>query len=199
MEWRQPDGSVCLLLLISPCTIKSRSSLLAPAHLGGPGKRAVKRLWWCGVVNGNVLPPVHPMLHPSSTVTVSIFLLLVTVNNHHTTTTTILWPPAWAGAKRKLLLDFMVLGRITRGRHTNSLGGCHSIWTNQQSTSNNPHFYAECPSCCNPPNLSWLGRHKNMLDCVPGGLVCITLWLGCITVNNPTIKCDKETSHSSNP
>ena len=27
--------------------IKSRSSLLAPAHLGGPGKRAVKRLW-CG-------------------------------------------------------------------------------------------------------------------------------------------------------
>jgi len=33
--------------VIFPCTIKSRSSLLAPAHLGGPGKRAVKRLW-CG-------------------------------------------------------------------------------------------------------------------------------------------------------
>jgi len=32
-----------------PCTIKSRSSLLAPAHPGGPGKRAVKRLW-CGVI-----------------------------------------------------------------------------------------------------------------------------------------------------
>jgi len=28
---------VCLPLLISPCTIKSRSSLLAPAHPGGPG------------------------------------------------------------------------------------------------------------------------------------------------------------------
>ena len=27
--------------------IKSRSSLRAPAHPGGPGKRAVKRLW-CG-------------------------------------------------------------------------------------------------------------------------------------------------------
>jgi len=38
---------VCLPLLISPCTIKSRSSLLAPAHLGGPGKRAVKRLLLC--------------------------------------------------------------------------------------------------------------------------------------------------------
>jgi len=34
-------------LLIFPCIIKSRSSLLAPAHPGGPGKRAVKRLW-CG-------------------------------------------------------------------------------------------------------------------------------------------------------
>jgi len=31
--------------------IKSRSSLLAPAHPGGPGKRSVKRLW-CGVVIG---------------------------------------------------------------------------------------------------------------------------------------------------
>ena len=39
MEWRPAGWSV-------PCTIKSRSSLLAPAHLGGPGKRAVKRLWW---------------------------------------------------------------------------------------------------------------------------------------------------------
>jgi len=37
---------VCLPLLIFPCTIKSRSSLLAPAHPGGPGKRAVNRLWW---------------------------------------------------------------------------------------------------------------------------------------------------------
>jgi len=42
----QPDGwSVCLPELISPCTIKSRSSLLAPAHPGGPRKRAVKWLW----------------------------------------------------------------------------------------------------------------------------------------------------------
>ena len=54
--WRRalvsPDGvapagwSVCLPLLIFPRTIKSRSSILALAHLGGPGKRAIKRLWW---------------------------------------------------------------------------------------------------------------------------------------------------------
>jgi len=42
----QPDGR-CVCLLISPCTIKSSSSLLAPAHPGGPGKGAVKPLWVC--------------------------------------------------------------------------------------------------------------------------------------------------------
>ena len=46
MEWRPVGRSVCLPLLIFPCTTNSRSSLLAPAHPGGPGKRAVKRLWW---------------------------------------------------------------------------------------------------------------------------------------------------------
>jgi len=39
---------VCLPLLIFLCTIKSRSSLLAPSHPGGPVKRAVKWLWWTG-------------------------------------------------------------------------------------------------------------------------------------------------------
>jgi len=46
MEWRPAGWSVFLPPLIFPCTIKSRSSLLAPAHPDGPGKRAVKRLWW---------------------------------------------------------------------------------------------------------------------------------------------------------
>ena len=49
MEWRPVGWSVCLPLLIFPCTIKSRSSLLAPAHPGGRGKRAIKWLVvWCG-------------------------------------------------------------------------------------------------------------------------------------------------------
>jgi len=50
MECRPGGWSVCLPLLISPCTIKSRSSLLAPAHPGGPGERAVKWLWWWWLV-----------------------------------------------------------------------------------------------------------------------------------------------------
>jgi len=49
MEWCPAVWLVCLPLLIFPWTIKSRSSLLAPAHPGGPGKRSVKWLW-CGVV-----------------------------------------------------------------------------------------------------------------------------------------------------
>ena len=38
MEWRPAGWPVCLPLLIFSCSIKSRSSLLAPAHPGGPGK-----------------------------------------------------------------------------------------------------------------------------------------------------------------
>ena len=49
MEWHPAGWSVCLPLLIFPCTIKYRSSLLAPAHPGGPGTRAVKRLWCGGI------------------------------------------------------------------------------------------------------------------------------------------------------
>ena len=47
MQWLPVGWSVCLPLLIFPCTIKFRSSLLALAYLGSPGLRAVKWLW-CG-------------------------------------------------------------------------------------------------------------------------------------------------------
>jgi len=49
MEWCPAGWSVCLPLLIFPCTIKSGSSLFAPVHPIGTGKRAIKWLW-CGVV-----------------------------------------------------------------------------------------------------------------------------------------------------
>ena len=53
VEWHPAGWLVCLPLLIFPCTIKSRSSLVAPAHAGGPRKRAVKRLWCGGGVLNN--------------------------------------------------------------------------------------------------------------------------------------------------
>jgi len=50
IEWRPAGWSVCLPLLVFPCTTKSISSIMAPAHTNGPGKRAVKRLWWWWLV-----------------------------------------------------------------------------------------------------------------------------------------------------
>jgi len=74
--------------------------------------------------------------------------------------------------QKKLLLDFMVLGRITRGAHTDNPGGRHSIWTNQQSTSINPPFLHRMPFLPQPSQfiLAW-ERHRNMLNCIPPWLI----------------------------
>ena len=80
--------------------------------------------------------------------------------------------PGCAGARRKLLPDFMVLGKITRGRHTDNLGGCHSIQTNQQSISINPPiFMPDAFPAATIPNLSWLGTGTGICWIMPP-------WLG---------------------
>jgi len=61
-------------------------------------------------------------------------------------TTTVSWPffpgpPGWASARRELL-DFMVQGKINRGRHTDHLAGCHSIRTNQCPPPPSAFFYS---------------------------------------------------------
>jgi len=50
--------------------------------------------------------------------------------------------PAWPGwpSTRRELLDFMVQGKINRGRHTDHLAGSHSIWTNQCPPPPSPIF-----------------------------------------------------------
>jgi len=46
------------------------------------------------------------------------------------------------------LLDFMVQGKINRGRHTDHPAGRHSIQTNQCPPPSSPYFLqAGCPSC----------------------------------------------------
>ena len=60
-------------------------------------------------------------------------------------------PPGWVGARRELL-DFMVQGKINRGRHTDHPDGRHSIRTSNQCPpppwSPSPIFLqAGCPSC----------------------------------------------------
>jgi len=50
MEWRSDGWSVYLPLFIFPCTIKSRSSLVAPAHPGGTREEGRKTVVVCGMV-----------------------------------------------------------------------------------------------------------------------------------------------------
>jgi len=57
-------------------------------------------------------------------------------------------PPGWANARRELL-DFMLQGKINRGRHTDQPAGRHSIQTNQCPPPSSPHsLQTGCPSCC---------------------------------------------------
>jgi len=49
-------------------------------------------------------------------------------------------PSGWTGVRRELL-DFMVQGKINRGRHTDHPAGRHSIRTNQCPTPPSPHFF----------------------------------------------------------
>jgi len=43
--------------------------------------------------------------------------------------------------QKKASSGLMVQGRITRGSHTDNLGGCHSIQTNKKSISINPPIF----------------------------------------------------------
>jgi len=74
------------------------------------------------------------------------------------------------------LLDFMVQGELSEaaGKSTIRLGATPS-GLNSNPPPSSRHFYAGCPSCRNPPNLSWLEQAPNMLDCIPSG--SDTKWL----------------------
>ena len=60
-------------------------------------------------------------------------------------------PPRWAGARRELL-DFVVQGKINRGRHTDHPAGRHSIRTNQCSPLPSPIFLQAGFPSCHPTN-----------------------------------------------
>jgi len=70
MELRPAGRSVCLPLLIFPCTIKTRGSFLVPAHPGGPRKTAVKQLW-CVVWWISHVPNSHSQCRTSVFQTIS--------------------------------------------------------------------------------------------------------------------------------
>jgi len=55
------------------------------------------------------------------------------------------------------LLDFYGAREDNRSRYTNSSAGRPPCELVSDPIPSSPHFYARCPSCCNHPNLSWLG------------------------------------------
>jgi len=62
-------------------------------------------------------------------------------HNHHNRFTALFpGPPRWTGASRELL-DFMVQGKINRGRRTDHPAGCHSIRTDQCPPLPSPHIF----------------------------------------------------------
>jgi len=80
--------------------------------------------------------------------------------------------PGWAGARRNLLLDFMVQGQITEALHTDHPAGRYSIRTNQRPTSIIPPFFLYLMPFLNfLPQPSHLGQTPNMLACIPSGVV----------------------------
>ena len=85
-------------------------------------------------------------------------LRIATVSyHHHNNRFTALFqgPPTWADARRELL-DFMVHGKIDRGRHKDHPAGRHSIQSNQCPPPPSPIFLqARCLSCHPTVSKHW--------------------------------------------
>ena len=77
----------------------------------------------------NLSPRSPENWHRYETTQISVLNLPSTIH-HNRFTALFPRPPGWAGARRELL-DFMVQGKINRGRHTDHPAGRHSIRTNQ--------------------------------------------------------------------
>ena len=78
-----------------------------------------------------------------------ILMWKLVTHTHNCFTALFLGPPGWAGARRELL-DFVVQGKINRGRHSNHPAGRHSIRTSQCPPSPSPHFLQAACSSCRP-------------------------------------------------
>jgi len=93
-------------------------------------------------------------------------VFLIKLLTYHTTqnrfTALFPGPPGWAGTRRELL-DFMVQGKINRGRHTDNRAGSHSIRTNQWPPPPSPIFYRPDALLATQPAVSkhWI----NLLTC----------------------------------
>ena len=115
------------------------------------------RIWkvWLGLVLHVVFSALTLLVHwhPVKNLCIVATSVLFWINAHNRFMALFPGLPEWAGAKRNLLLDFVVQGKITEA-------DTPTIQTNWRPTSITPpprHFYAGCPFCRNLPILSWLG------------------------------------------
>jgi len=138
------------------CMIKSST-----AHSGGNATEGWLTTSWLveqevQLVAGSAQKdwPQSSVPHPQSKLPITVVFrnLLLTKYHHpqpfygHFNSRTTL-RPGWAGARRELL-DFMVQGKINRGRHTDHPAGRHSIRTNSAHLNHPPCcLQARCPSC----------------------------------------------------
>jgi len=79
------------------------------------------------------------MLFSTTRHEVIICIPFLSYTDHNRFTALFPEPTRWAGARRELL-DFMVQGKINRGRHTDHPNGRHSIRTKQCPPSPSPIF-----------------------------------------------------------
>jgi len=113
-------------------------------------------------------------------------LLLPHHHNHNRFTALFPGLPGWARARRELL-DFMVQGKINRGRHTDHLAGCHSIQTKQclpPRTLSPPFFYRPDALPAAQPSV------KALQACVIIRLICTSKnFYVCMKCSKKYAKC----------
>ena len=91
--------------------------------------------------------------------------------------------PRGAGARRNLLLDFLVQEADTL---TIRIGATLSVLISDQPPSS-PHFYARCLSCRSLPNLAWLGdRHQICWLAYPVAWLPYTVYIHSVLICNAT-------------
>ena len=100
-------------------------------------------------------------------------------------------PPGWVGARRKLFLDFMVLGRITRCRHTNNPRGATPCGPISNPPPSIPCIFTLDAFLLQPSQftLAW-DRHRSTLDCIPRWLACtvrVSLLLTGLPAGHPMV------------
>jgi len=85
-----------------------------------------------------------------------------------------------------------VLGKITRGKHTDHLGGHHFIWSNERPTFIIPPFLCRMPFLLQPSQfiLAW-DRNRNMLDCIHTPWFGTAQKTGQLNIYHEYQKCNK--------